>query len=492
MLVCYACDKGIEEQDLDLGEKTDGERGWHKACAAARRAWRPQDGGACDCYYGRNTGGTTAETISPGFCCPFCENSGQRRVVPPPAGGGAGGCACPPTGPSIRCPVHGAGTFGADLPHLTAAGLAEVMADGGVWVRGAGVTDAQALELALAVVQGVDYDIWKDYMPDTAEVPEDVPGMRRALVAIVRSHVALERGTEEGAARLRDAAARVLRAASADVEGGSDYRGPPPAGWSVSWNGWAFQVPGAALRALAEAAGWVEAEANLAAATETARLLLPEAHEVPVLAPLEVTVNLTPDERPPPRAGTVWRTKGEPEDGVYIVTAKWADDGVHQLSQFLWSEEARRWYEPNHDPLPEGVTVLAWVDWPAGVWDPDGEADTVKVTTGIDGTLVGVCEFCQCTACAAYHDAQPDSSGRPDGCEGEGRCHGAMQHCEACGDVIDVCCWTRCDPHHHVHCNDPGCDRVSCWEYRERTFTTWRWNGETFLRGGRVPAGVLR
>lgn len=28
---------------------------------------------------------------------------------------------------------------------------------------------------------------------------------------------------------------------------------------------------------------------------------------------------------------------------------------------------------------------------------------------------------------------------RPDGCEGEGQCHGARQWCDACGDVSHVC-----------------------------------------------------
>lgn len=54
------------------------------------------------------------------------------------------------------------------------------------------LTDKQALDLALAVIQEVDYDIWKDYQPDTAEMPEDVPDMRQALVNAVQKYLAGE------------------------------------------------------------------------------------------------------------------------------------------------------------------------------------------------------------------------------------------------------------------------------------------------------------
>lgn len=52
------------------------------------------------------------------------------------------------------------------------------------------LTDEQALELALVVIRDVDYDIWKDYQPETAEMPEDLPQMRRRLVEVVQAHLA--------------------------------------------------------------------------------------------------------------------------------------------------------------------------------------------------------------------------------------------------------------------------------------------------------------
>jgi len=42
---------------------------------------------------------------------------------------------------------------------------------------------------------------------------------------------------------------------------------------------------------------------------------------------------------------------------------------------------------------------------------------------------------------------EPREPGRPDGCEGKGRCHGAMQWCDACGDVSDVCDASDCAAH---------------------------------------------
>lgn len=55
-------------------------------------------------------------------------------------------------------------------------------------------TDKQALELALAVIREVDYDIWKDYQLETAEMPEDIPEMRQALIRVVQGCLTDEGG----------------------------------------------------------------------------------------------------------------------------------------------------------------------------------------------------------------------------------------------------------------------------------------------------------
>lgn len=44
--------------------------------------------------------------------------------------------------------------------------------------------------------------------------------------------------------------------------------------------------------------------------------------------------------------------------------------------------------------------------------------------------------------------ALQDSSRRPEGCEGFGRCHGTMRWCDACGDVSSICDDVGCDRHH--------------------------------------------
>ncbi len=58
--------------------------------------------------------------------------------------------------------------------------------------------------------------------------------------------------------------------------------------------------------------------------------------------------------------------------------------------------------------------------------------------------------------------------GAPEGCTGEGKCHGSLGFCDACGDVSQVCdanegdcdCHARCEHCERLHSNAYECDEA--------------------------------
>jgi len=51
------------------------------------------------------------------------------------------------------------------------------------------MTDEQIEKMVLELISEIDYDIYKGYLPNFSEEPDEIPQRMAALVAIVKKHM---------------------------------------------------------------------------------------------------------------------------------------------------------------------------------------------------------------------------------------------------------------------------------------------------------------